>query len=69
MLLDTRHGAQGQLDRASKSMLENEYGTSKEDEVVAKILEKGDVQEVSVCFKISELSTALFDYSTDTQDQ
>ncbi|KAK4237141.1 ribosome maturation protein [Achaetomium macrosporum] len=40
-----RHGAQGMLEGASKAMLENEFGTSKEDEAVLKILEKGSLQE------------------------
>jgi len=40
-----KHGAQGQLDRASKALLENEFGSSKDDDVVQKILEKGDLQE------------------------
>ncbi|KAF2668520.1 DUF1960-domain-containing protein [Microthyrium microscopicum] len=39
-----KHGVQGQLNRASKSQLENEFGTSKEDDVVKLILEKGEVQ-------------------------
>lgn len=39
------HGAQGLLEGASKSTLENEFGTSKEDEAVLKILEKGSLQE------------------------
>lgn len=40
-----RQGAQGKLDRASKADLENEFGTSKDDEVVKQILEKGNLQE------------------------
>jgi len=40
-----KHGAQGLLEGASKSTLENEFGTSKEDEAVLKILEKGSLQE------------------------
>ncbi|KAI9856702.1 MAG: hypothetical protein M1824_005285 [Vezdaea acicularis] len=40
-----KHGAQGILDAASKSTLENEFGTSYDDEVVKVILEKGDIQE------------------------
>ncbi|KAI9817227.1 MAG: hypothetical protein M1827_001340 [Pycnora praestabilis] len=40
-----KHGAQGVLDSASNSTLENEFGTHKEDDVVIQILEKGDVQE------------------------
>ncbi|KKY28007.1 putative rna binding [Phaeomoniella chlamydospora] len=39
-----KHGAQGVLDTASKATLENEFGTSVDDEVVAKILEGGSVQ-------------------------
>ncbi|KAK4105861.1 DUF1960-domain-containing protein [Parathielavia hyrcaniae] len=40
-----KHGAQGLLEGASNSTLENQFGTSQEDEVVRMILEKGDVQE------------------------
>ena len=46
----TRHGAQGVLDTASKSTLENEFGTSKEEEVMVKILEQGMIQSSEVCF-------------------
>jgi len=35
---------------ASNSMLENEFGTTKDDEIVAKILEKGTLQEFEVRF-------------------
>lgn len=45
-----KQGVQGHMDRASKASLENEFGTSVDDEVVKKILEKGHVQEVKVCF-------------------
>ncbi|KAF7715838.1 Uncharacterized protein PECH_006010 [Penicillium ucsense] len=38
------HGAQGVLDTASKTALENEFGTSKEEECIVKILENGDYQ-------------------------
>jgi hypothetical protein len=39
------------LEGASKSTLENEFGTSNEDEAVLKILEKGTLQEFEVgCF-------------------
>lgn len=43
-----RHGNQGILDTASKSVLENEFGTSKDDEVVAQIIEKGSINESEV---------------------
>jgi ribosome maturation protein Sdo1 len=36
------------LEGASKALLENEFGTSKEDEAVLKILEKGSLQEFEV---------------------
>ncbi|KAL3424813.1 shwachman-Bodian-Diamond syndrome protein [Phlyctema vagabunda] len=41
-----KHGAQGQLDGASNSTLDNEFGTHVEDEVIKLILEKGSLQEV-----------------------
>ena len=44
-----RQGAQGILDAASNGALEGEFGTSKEEEVVKQILEKGTVQESEVC--------------------
>jgi ribosome maturation protein Sdo1 len=43
-----RHGAQGTLDGASKSTLENEFGTHIDDEVIKQILEKGNLQETEV---------------------
>jgi hypothetical protein len=45
-----RHGVQGELNRASNALLENEFGTKNTDEVVQKILEKGEVQEVKVSY-------------------
>ena len=44
-----RQGAQGILDGASKAMLENEFGTHKEEDVVEQILEKGEIHEATVC--------------------
>ncbi|EMD87103.1 hypothetical protein COCC4DRAFT_141526 [Bipolaris maydis ATCC 48331] len=38
------HGKQGILNTASKGQLENEFGTSNEDEVMKKILTNGSVQ-------------------------
>ncbi|KAK4147628.1 ribosome maturation protein [Dichotomopilus funicola] len=38
----------GLLDGASKSTLENEFGTSVDDDVVLKILEGGTLQEVQM---------------------
>jgi len=40
-----KQGAQGPFDGASKSTLENEFGTSVDDEIIKQILEKGAVQE------------------------
>ena len=48
-----RSGAQGLLEGASKQTLENEFGTSKEDEAVLTILEKGSLQEFEVCCFLS----------------
>ncbi|KAB8229799.1 hypothetical protein ETB97_011875 [Aspergillus alliaceus] len=39
-----KHGTQGILDGASKALLENEFGTTNEDECITKILENGDYQ-------------------------
>ena len=36
------------LDTASKGTLESEFGSSKDDDVIAQIMEKGDVQESEV---------------------
>ncbi|KUI66613.1 hypothetical protein VM1G_01813 [Cytospora mali] len=43
-----QQGAQGAHDSASKGQLESEFGTSKDDEVIKAILEKGNVQESSM---------------------
>ncbi|MCJ1311061.1 hypothetical protein MMC25_004731 [Agyrium rufum] len=40
-----KHGAQGVLDTASKATLENEFGTSNDEDCIIKILENGTVQE------------------------
>lgn len=45
-----RHGAQNAHDAASKSTLENEFGTSNEDECMTKILEMGTLQETEVSY-------------------
>jgi hypothetical protein len=42
------HGAQGVLDSASKNALENEFGTSNEDDCLVKILEGGEYQTSAV---------------------
>ncbi|KAI9882955.1 MAG: translational elongation factor EF-1 alpha [Watsoniomyces obsoletus] len=43
-----KHGAQGTLDGASNQLMDNEFGTHKEEEVVRMILEKGTVKESEV---------------------
>ncbi|KAK6439363.1 hypothetical protein LTR95_004430 [Oleoguttula sp. CCFEE 5521] len=40
-----KHGTQGVHDAASKGTLETEFGTHKDDDVIAAILEKGDIIE------------------------
>lgn len=42
------HGAQGVLDNASKAMLDNEFGTHREEDCIQQILERGEVQETTV---------------------
>lgn len=54
-----RHGAQGVLDTASKATLENEFGTSHDDEVITKILEVGEVQNTEVCDGLPAFSLAV----------
>ncbi|KAE9988826.1 hypothetical protein EG328_007430 [Venturia inaequalis] len=41
-----KHGAQGELNRASNAVLENEFGTKNSEDAVKAIIEKGQVQEV-----------------------
>lgn len=48
-MCDCRHGAQGLLDGASKGTLESEFGTHNEDDVMVKILERGEYQTSAVC--------------------
>ena len=50
-----RHGAQNAFDGASKQALDNEFGTSNEDECMIKILEHGTLQETEVRIVISSL--------------
>ncbi|CAL3962346.1 hypothetical protein PZA11_000465 [Diplocarpon coronariae] len=40
-----KHGKQGPLDGASNQILDAEFGTSKEEEVIKLIIEKGTIQE------------------------
>ena len=40
------------LEGASRGLLENEFGTSNEDDVVLKILQGGSLQEFEVCFSV-----------------
>ncbi|KFY31065.1 hypothetical protein V493_01429 [Pseudogymnoascus sp. VKM F-4281 (FW-2241)] len=40
-----KQGVQGELNMASKSQLENEFGTSNDDDVIKKILQEGSLQE------------------------
>ncbi|KAF2719859.1 shwachman-Bodian-diamond syndrome protein [Polychaeton citri CBS 116435] len=40
-----KHGNQGTLDGASKGTLEDEFGTSRDEDVVTQILERGTIVE------------------------
>jgi len=55
VLVTHKHGAQGQLDTASKASLENEFGTKNEDEVIMKILEGGQMQNTQVSSGVHSL--------------
>jgi len=46
IMVSHKHGAQGIMDGASKATLENQFGTSNDDECIIKILEQGSVQTV-----------------------
>lgn len=45
-----RQGTQGQLDGASKATLENEFGTSNDEEVIKIILQKGTQENSQVSY-------------------
>jgi len=47
-MLLLRHGVQGELNAASHSTLDNEFGTHVDEEVIKAIIEKGTIQESSV---------------------
>lgn len=61
LIFACRHGAQNAYDGASKQTLENEFGTSNEDECMIKILEKGDIQETEVGLSASGWDTNMAD--------
>ena len=67
-----RHGAQNAYDGASKQTLENEFGTSNEDECMIKILEKGDIQEtevgLSACGWEARMADALWSRHRSVKD-
>jgi hypothetical protein len=45
-----RQGDNGILDKASHASMDSEFKTHKEEDVVAKILESGDVHEINARF-------------------
>lgn len=57
--VNNSHGTQGILNTASKGTLENEFGTSNEDEVIKQILQKGDVQTTQVRHDITLSDRAI----------
>lgn len=52
-----RHGATGRLDAASQYMLDNEFGTHVDEDVIKQILEKGDLKESKVSDQLLFLNT------------
>ncbi|EEP78644.1 conserved hypothetical protein [Uncinocarpus reesii 1704] len=55
-----RQGAQGIHDGASKAILECEFGTSDVEEAIAKILERGEIQESEVSLAVPRFIKLLF---------
>jgi hypothetical protein len=55
----SRQGTQGIMDTASKGTLEDEFGTSREEDVVQQILEKGSIIETEV--RLDPLSRTAMD--------
>lgn len=53
-----KHGAQGLLDGASKGTLESEFGTSKEEDCMVQILEKGECQSSTNSDHFSDKNTS-----------
>jgi ribosome maturation protein Sdo1 len=60
ILLINRQGAQGNLDTASHSTLDNEFGTHAEEEVIKQIIEKGTIQEGDVRNHFISSETSIF---------
>jgi hypothetical protein len=54
-----RHGPQGIHNEASNATLENEFGTSNDNEAIAKILDHGEIQENIVYNPLSLYYRAL----------
>jgi hypothetical protein len=55
------HGNQGTLDTAAKGTLEAEFGSSKEEDVIIQILEKGNIIESEV--RLDLLASAHLRYN------
>lgn len=47
-MFNCSQGAQGSYDAASKASLENEFGTSVDDEVIKQILQQGSIRTTEV---------------------
>lgn len=47
------------MDGASKATLENEFGTKNEEDAIIQILEKGDIQNVEVCWPMPRETSAV----------
>lgn len=60
-----RQGAQGILNEASNAHLENEFGTSVEEEIVKKILHSGSPQVGTVSHISEKFCTRLRTLNTD----
>lgn len=56
-----RQGNTGVMDQASKGSLESEFGTSKDEDVVKQILEKGSIVEAGVRISHARLENSCDD--------
>ena len=63
------HGAQGILDGASKGALENEFGTSNDDECMIKILERGEYQATTVSYLKSSFGFVILTIIQNKENQ
>jgi len=60
VFVTNKHGPQGVLDRASKSQLENEFNTTRNEEAIAKILTEGKLEQTKSGQKFGSTNDAKY---------